>query len=181
MREASRVLRLVGSCLAFALSASVLYGALQFSRPPISSPETAGVLLGMGIAAAVAGAMGVFGLTALKGRDGLSGALALVAALLSLPVIIPCLLLLPGGILALMRERPAFERMPAPVRQAPQNAPAPEPPYYGYPPQSYPPPAAPQYGYPPQGYPPPDYPPQGWPPYGQPYPPGQNDTHKEGP
>ena len=175
MRRASWVLCLTGSILALALGVSVLFGAAQFYLAPLSSPETANVLLGMGIAAALAAGLGAVCLTALKNRTGLSAAMMFVAALLTLPVVVPFLLLVPAGVLTLVREKPPGEKNPAPVRQPPQY------PYNAYPPQAYP--DYPQ-GYASQDNPPPKYPPQGYPPYGWPYPYGQNgarnDTNKEG-
>jgi hypothetical protein len=171
MRKASRVLCLIGSCLAFSFSASVLYGALRFYQPPFNSADTANALLGIGICAAVSGALGLFGLVRLSKNGRASGILMLIAAFLSLPVVLPCLLLLTGGILALVRERLPVERQPAPILQPPSSTP---PPGYGYPPQGY---GYPQY--PP--YPPQDPAPYGYPPpYGWPYPSAPQDTNKEG-
>jgi hypothetical protein len=179
VRKVSRVLCLSASILSLALGVSVLFGAVQFYRA-LNSPQTASVLLGMAIAAVLAAALGAVCLTALKSRQGLSAAMMFAAALLTLPVVLPFLLLVPAGILALVREKPPGSKNPAPVPQPPQPA------YSAYPPPTYPgyPPDDAATEYPPSEYPPPGWP-QGYPPYDWPYPTGQNDahsnTHKEAP
>ena len=164
MRNSSRVLAIIGAAISILFGIFMCFGGLTFlndslwesaydSSPHIDSAtviegnHTAGaVFLSFGIAAIIAGVLGAVSGIIVKRKNMASGAMLIVAAVISLFTffnVASMTLFIIGAVMAMRRE-------PQPVMV----------PYPAYPPQYYPYPPQPQY--------PPQFPPQQYSQYPQP-------------
>jgi hypothetical protein len=128
MRKTSRILSIVGSCLVIALGGLFVLGSLYigpfspfvdiYPADPTGEPaaDTAlfqgfpdlGVdvsLLVLGCAAMLVGILGILAGIFVTRRNNLSGALNIIAAVLSLPTIIASVLFILAAVFALNREK----------------------------------------------------------------------------
>ncbi len=197
MRKTSRILGIIGSCLALIIGGLLLLGELVFSSAPsydyfyfdrynqydtlnasaaddILPRETRFegdvLMLVVGGASVLGGVLGVFGSIWVKKRHVLAGVLMIIAAILSIYATVTMVLFILAAVFALRKEKTPLP--PMMYAAAPPGWPAfPPPGAYSayYPPGVYPPPGT----YPQQGpYPPPGaYPPPGQQAWPYPWPP----------